>query len=132
MVQRMVAVQHKCWFSLNQHSPTMAGHWPGSTGSLFKQARDPTAPSSHMNGEHKNGPDEETIVLDFPQNDQFGLIGADTEKGRFTLTRFRNEILAIDRQRHMTIGPISPPSSYDVRWGFRWLNGDWVSWDGYR
>jgi hypothetical protein len=25
-----------------------------------------------------------------------------------------------------------PPGVYDARWGFRWLDGGWVAWDGYR
>jgi len=74
----------------------------------------------------------EEIALDLSPRDQFELIGADTKRGRFTLARFRNEILAIDSQGHTIAGPISPSGVYDARWGFRWLNGGWVAWDGYR
>ena len=81
---------------------------------------------------HINGAGKETIALDLPPRDQFELIGADTEKGRFTLARFRNAIVAIDRQGRTIMGPISPPGVYDARWGFRWLAGGWVAWDGYR
>ena len=86
----------------------------------------------HVDGAPGNGASRETIALDLPPRDQFELIGADIEKDRFTLARFRNAILAIDRQGRTIMGPISPPGVYDARWGFRWLNGGWVAWDGYR
>ena len=79
-----------------------------------------------------NGSGGETIALDLPPREQFELIGADTENDRFTLARFRNAIHAIDRQGRTTLGPVSPPGIYDARWGFRWLDGGWVAWDGYR
>ncbi len=85
-----------------------------------------------MNSDHTNGDEDETIVLDLPPRDQFELIGADTERGRFTLARFRNGILAIDRQGRTITGLVSPDGIYDARWGFRWLDGGWVAWDGYR
>jgi hypothetical protein len=76
--------------------------------------------------------DRETIALDLPPREQFELIGADTENDRFTLARFRNAILAIDGQGRTIMGPVSPPGVYDARWGFCWLGGGWVAWDGYR
>lgn len=75
---------------------------------------------------------EETVALDLPLPDQFELIGADTEEGVFTLARFRNEILAVGREGQRLKGPVSPAGIYDARWGFRWLDGGWVAWDGYR
>ena len=81
---------------------------------------------------HTRGVGEETIALDLSPHDQFELIGADTKRDRFTVARFRNEILAIDRQGHTIAGPISPSGIYNARWGFRWLDGGWVAWDGYR
>jgi hypothetical protein len=81
---------------------------------------------------YMNGAGRETIALDLPPRDQYELIGADTEMGRFTLARFRNAIIAIDRQGRTIMGPVSPPGVYDARWGFRWLDDGWVAWDGYR
>ncbi len=81
---------------------------------------------------HMDSSSEEAIALDLPPRDQFELIGADTESNRFTLARFRNGILAIDKQGRTIAGPVSPPGVYDARWGFRWLDGGWVAWDGYR
>lgn len=82
------------------------------------------------------GPDEgankETVVLDLSPREQFDVIGADVENGRFTLARFRNAILVIDRQGRTIAGPVSPPGIYNARWGFRWLGSGWVAWDGYR
>jgi hypothetical protein len=86
----------------------------------------------HMNTARASGDGEETIALDLPPRDQFELIGADTERGRFTLARFRNGILVIDRQGRTITEPVSPGGIYDARWGFRWLDGGWVAWDGYR
>ena len=81
---------------------------------------------------HMDDASRETIALDLPPRDQFELIGADIEKDRFTLARFRNAIIAIDKQGRTIMGPVSPPGIYDARWGFRWLDGGWVAWDGYR
>ncbi len=78
------------------------------------------------------GAGEETIALDLPPRDQLELIGADTDAGVFTLARFRNEILAVDAEGQRLKGPVSPPGIYNARWGFRWLDGGWVAWDGYR
>ncbi|WP_193367683.1 hypothetical protein [Pelagibius marinus] len=78
------------------------------------------------------GAGEETIALDLPPRDQLELIGADTKAGVFTLARFRNEILAVGREGQRLKGPVSPAGVYNPRWGFRWLDGGWVAWDGYR
>ncbi len=86
----------------------------------------------HLDGPHIDGPGKETIALDLPPRDQYELIGADTKRDRFTLARFRNAILAIDRKGRTILGPVSPQGIYDARWGFRWLDGGWVAWDGYR
>jgi hypothetical protein len=85
-----------------------------------------------LNFLYLDGKGEETIALDLPPRDQFELIGADTERGRFTLARFRNAILVVDKDGRTVKGPVSPAGIYDARWGFRWLDGGWVAWDGYR
>jgi len=87
---------------------------------------------SPLQNSHTSGVGEETIALDLPPRDQFELIGADTQRNRFTLARFRNQILAIDKQGRTIAGPISPEGVYNARWGFRWLDRGWVAWDGYR
>ncbi len=81
---------------------------------------------------HLDGAGRETIALDLSPRHQFELIGADIKKNRFTLARFRNTILAIDKQGRAITGPVSPPGIHDARWGFRWLDDGWVAWDGYR
>ena len=79
-----------------------------------------------------DGAQDETVVLDLPPRGQFEVIGADVENGRFTLARFRNSVLVVDRQGRTIAGPISPPGIYNARWGFRWVGSGWVAWDGYR
>jgi hypothetical protein len=85
-----------------------------------------------MDGSGPPGAGEKTIALDLPSRDQLDLIGADTQAGVFTLARFRNEILAVDAEGQRLKGPVSPAGVYNARWGFRWLPGGWVAWDGYR
>ncbi len=75
---------------------------------------------------------EQTIALDLPAREQFELIGARSQGGPFTLAKFRNAILRVDLQGEVIRGPISPDEIYDARWGFHWLEGGWVAWDGYR
>ncbi|MDH3666991.1 MAG: hypothetical protein OEN23_08675 [Paracoccaceae bacterium] len=75
---------------------------------------------------------EQTVALELPARDQFTLIGARSQRGPFTLARFRNAVLSIDLHGKVVRGPISPNGIYDARWGFLWLEDGWVAWDGYR
>lgn len=84
----------------------------------------------------------EAFPLTFDPRDQLEVIGADTVRGRYTLARHRNEILAVDGTGQLVWGPVSPPGIYNARWGFRHIEGGvdggdlagqgWVAWDGYR
>ena len=71
-----------------------------------------------------------TIALQGP--DQIELLGVHSWDGPHTLAQYRNAIFAIDRDGKVLRGPVSPDGIYDARWGFVWLNGGWVAWDGYR
>ncbi len=75
---------------------------------------------------------EATIPLRLPRRGHFDLIGADAADGPFTLARYRNEILAVDRDGKTVRGPVSPTGIYNARWGFRWVGDGWAAWDGYR
>lgn len=65
-------------------------------------------------------------------SDQIELLGARSIDGPFTLAQFRNVIFAIDAGGGVLSGPVSPDGIYDARWGFVWLEGGWIAWDGYR
>lgn len=75
---------------------------------------------------------EETIALEHSPRDQLELIGATSPRGPFTIAQFRNKIFSVDIRGTKIRGPVEPPEIYDARWGFRWVNGGWVAWDGYR
>lgn len=64
--------------------------------------------------------------------DQVELLGARSIDGPFTIAKFRNAIFEFDREGEVLRGPVSPEGIYDARWGFVWLNGGWIAWDGYR
>lgn len=76
--------------------------------------------------------EERFVPIAFPRPDQIELLGARSWDGPYTLTRFRNAIFAINRDGEVLRGPVSPDGIYDARWGFVWLNGGWIAWDGYR
>ena len=75
---------------------------------------------------------ERKVPIRLPGPDQIELLGASSHNGPFTLARFRNAIFQIDPNGDIVRGPVSPDGVYDARWGFAWLDGGWVAWDGYR
>jgi hypothetical protein len=75
---------------------------------------------------------EEAIALDHSARDQLELIGAASPSGPFTIAQYRSKIFSVDIRGTKIRGPVEPPEIYDARWGFRWVNGGWVAWDGYR
>jgi hypothetical protein len=75
---------------------------------------------------------ESAIVLELNPRDQLELMDADTDRGRFTLARYRNEILAVDESGKPFWGPVSPPGVYNASRSFRKVQNGWVAWDGYR
>lgn len=74
----------------------------------------------------------ETVELDLAPRDQFTLIGADVAAGLFTLSRHRNDFLAVDRSGRIVWGPVSPNGTYSPRFSFRRIGDGWLAWDGYR
>ncbi|NNE83517.1 MAG: hypothetical protein HKN28_06060 [Alphaproteobacteria bacterium] len=75
---------------------------------------------------------EETIALKHSARDQLELIGAVSHGGPFTVAQYRNKIFSYDIHGQKIRGPIEPSEIYNARWGFRWVKGGWVAWDGYR
>jgi hypothetical protein len=75
---------------------------------------------------------EDTIALKHSARDQLELIGAASHSGPFTVAQYRNKVFSFDIHGKKIRGPVEPPEIYNARWGFRWVNGGWVAWDGYR
>ncbi len=73
-----------------------------------------------------------TVQLELSPRAQITLIGADTRAGRYTLSRFRNEVLAVDGHGRVVWGPFTPNGTYSPRFAFHRLGDGWLAWDSYR
>ena len=76
--------------------------------------------------------EERIVPMVFEARDQLELLGVSSWDGPYTVARYKNAISAIDPNGKVLRGPVSPDGIYDARWGFVWLNGGWIAWDGYR
>jgi len=99
---------------------------------LDRTASDDGRRTPRLHLRNLSGEEERIIPIRIPGPDQIELMGARSRNGPFTLARFRNAIFEIDQNGEIVRGPVSPDGIYDARWGFVWLNGGWIAWDGYR
>lgn len=75
---------------------------------------------------------ENSIVLDVDPRGRISLIGANVGDGRYTLSRYPNEVLELDGSGALTHRALALPDIETGSGGFKRVDGGWVAWDRYR